>query len=151
LAKPDLSPLSSVELLEEWLARLSAMVDRAVTSKRVLEKVKLPQDTSSQDEERADRILGKSRAMREMYKEVGRVAASAVTVLIRGETGTGKELVARALYQHSNRADRPFIVVNCAALPETLLESELFGHEPGAFTDAKLRRIGRFEQAHRGT
>jgi DNA-binding NtrC family response regulator len=79
------------------------------------------------------------------------VAAQPVTVLLRGETGTGKELVARALYQHSDRAEKPFIAVNCAAIPETLLESELFGHERGAFTGAENRRIGRFEQAHDGT
>ena len=96
-------------------------------------------------------IIGNSRAMQEVYKEIGRVAATSVTVLIRGETGTGKELVARAIYQHSNRKDQPFVVVNCAAIPETLLESELFGHERGAYTGAHARRIGRFEQANRGT
>ena len=96
-------------------------------------------------------IIGNSRAMQSIYKEVGRVAATATTVLIRGATGTGKELIARAIYQHSDRADKPFIAVNCAAIPETLLESELFGHERGSFTGAQSRRIGRFEQAHGGT
>jgi len=96
-------------------------------------------------------LVGQSRVMQNLYKEIGRVAATPATVLIRGETGTGKELIARALYQHSTRADKPFIAVNCAAIPETLLESELFGHERGAFTGAQTRRIGRFEQAHTGT
>ncbi|MBI3414813.1 MAG: sigma-54-dependent Fis family transcriptional regulator [Verrucomicrobia bacterium] len=96
-------------------------------------------------------IVGSSRVMQEVYKELGRVAAKPVPVLIRGETGTGKELVARAIYQHSERAQAPFVAVNCAAIPETLLESELFGHERGAFTGAETRRIGRFEQAHGGT
>jgi nitrogen regulation protein NR(I) len=96
-------------------------------------------------------IVGNSRQMQNVYKEIGRVAATPVTVLILGETGTGKELIARAIYQHSNRADKPFIAVNCAAIPETLLESELFGHERGAFTGAHSRRIGRFEQADGGT
>ena len=96
-------------------------------------------------------IIGNSRAMQSIYKEVGRVAATATTVLVRGATGTGKELIARALYQHSDRAEKPFIAVNCAAIPETLLESELFGHERGSFTGAQSRRIGRFEQAHGGT
>jgi DNA-binding NtrC family response regulator len=96
-------------------------------------------------------IIGKSRVMQSIYKEIGRVAATPATVLIRGATGTGKELIARAIYQHSNRADKPFIAVNCAAIPETLLESELFGHERGSFTGAQGRRIGRFEQAHGGT
>jgi DNA-binding NtrC family response regulator len=89
--------------------------------------------------------------MQEIYKEIGRAAAKPVNVLICGETGTGKELVARALYQHSDRSQGPFIAINCAAIPETLLESELFGHERGAFTGAEARRIGRFEQAHGGT
>ncbi|NBR85694.1 MAG: sigma-54-dependent Fis family transcriptional regulator [Verrucomicrobia bacterium] len=96
-------------------------------------------------------IVGQSRVMQAIYKEIGRIAAKPVNVLIRGETGTGKELIARAIYQHSDRALAPFVAVNCAAIPETLLESELFGHERGAFTGADMRRIGRFEQAHTGT
>jgi nitrogen regulation protein NR(I) len=98
-----------------------------------------------------DAIIGKSRVMQELYKEIGRVSAKPVSVLIRGETGTGKELIARAIVQHSDRAEKPFVAVNCAAIPETLLESELFGHEKGAFTGAEARRIGRFEQATGGT
>jgi nitrogen regulation protein NR(I) len=102
-------------------------------------------------EEGKEALVGQSRVMQNVYKEIGRVATRPVTVLIRGETGTGKELVARAIYQHSERARGPFIALNCAAIPETLLESELFGHERGAFTGAENRRIGRFEQAHDGT
>ena len=96
-------------------------------------------------------LVGASRAMQDVCKEIGRVAAKPVTVLIRGETGTGKELIARALYQHSDRAKAAFIAINCAAVPENLLESELFGHERGSFTGADQRRIGRFEQANKGT
>jgi nitrogen regulation protein NR(I) len=96
-------------------------------------------------------LVGTSHAMQDVCKEIGRVAAKPVTVLIRGETGTGKELIARAIYQHSPRAKAPFIAINCAAIPENLLESELFGHERGAFTGADRRRIGRFEQANNGT
>jgi len=98
-----------------------------------------------------DAIIGASRSMQAVFKEIGRIAARPVPVLIRGETGTGKELIARAIFQHSGRAEQPFIAVNCAAIPETLLESELFGHERGAFTGAESRRIGRFEQADGGT
>jgi nitrogen regulation protein NR(I) len=98
-----------------------------------------------------DALVGQSSAMQAIYKEVGRVASKPVSILIRGETGTGKELIARAIYQHSDRANGPFIAINCAAIPETLLESELFGHERGAFTGADARRIGRFEQANHGT
>ncbi len=96
-------------------------------------------------------LVGRSRAMQAVYKEIGRVAATRVSVLIRGDTGTGKELVARALYQHSDRAAAPFLAVNCSAIPEHLLESELFGHERGSFTGADRRHIGRFEQASGGT
>ncbi len=96
-------------------------------------------------------LIGKSRPMQEVYKAIGRVAPTEATVLIRGESGTGKELVARAIYQHSLRADKSFLVINCVAIPETLLESELFGYEKGAFTGAISRRVGKFEQAHGGT
>ena len=96
-------------------------------------------------------LVGTSDAMQSIYKEIGRIAARPVSVLIRGETGTGKELIARAIYQHSDRAKAPFIDINCAAIPDTLLESELFGHERGAFTGANARYIGRFEQASHGT
>ncbi len=99
----------------------------------------------------ADRIVGNSKAMQHAYKEIGRVAPRNVNVLILGESGTGKELVARAIYQHSLRAKNPFLAINCAAIPENLLESELFGHEKGSFTSADRKRIGKFEQAHGGT
>jgi transcriptional regulator with GAF, ATPase, and Fis domain len=89
--------------------------------------------------------------MREVYKAIGRVAAQNVPVLITGESGTGKELVARAIYQHGSRFRAPFLALNCAAIPENLLESELFGHEKGAFTGADRRRIGKFEQCSGGT
>ncbi len=98
-----------------------------------------------------DPIIGRSPAMQEVYKAIGRIAPQDVNVLILGESGTGKELVARAIYQHSRRADKPFLAINCAAIPDSLLESELFGHEKGAFTGADRQRIGKFEQAHGGT
>lgn len=105
----------------------------------------VPDDTS------ADRIVGLSAPMQQVYKSIGRVAPQNVNVLILGESGTGKELVARAIYSHSPRNKHPFLAINCAAIPESLLESELFGHERGAFTGADRRRIGKFEQASSGT
>jgi DNA-binding NtrC family response regulator len=96
-------------------------------------------------------IVGSCPPMREVYKAIGRVTAQNVPVLISGESGTGKELVARAIYQHGPRARAPFLALNCAAIPENLLESELFGHEKGAFTGADRRRIGKFEQSNGGT
>lgn len=98
-----------------------------------------------------DIMIGSSPAMMKIWKLVGKIADSDATILIQGESGTGKELLARGIYSHSNRSDRPFLAINCAALPETLLESELFGHEKGAFTDAHQRRIGKFEYCNGGT
>lgn len=134
-----LKPFEADELLE--------LLAAAVASSRMMS------ETVELGEARADRsaIIGQSRAMQAVYKEVGRVAATPATVLIRGATGTGKEMIARAIYQHSDRSERPFIAVNCAAIPDALLESELFGHERGAFTGAQARRVGRFEQANGGT
>jgi DNA-binding NtrC family response regulator len=96
-------------------------------------------------------IIGSCPVMREVYKAIGRVASQTVPVLITGESGTGKEVVTRALYQHGARAKAPFLALNCAAIPENLLESELFGHEKGAFTGADRKRIGKFEQVNGGT
>jgi nitrogen regulation protein NR(I) len=101
--------------------------------------------------EASEALIGRSKAMQDVYKSIGRVAPTDATVLIRGESGTGKELVARALYHHSLRAHKSFLVINCVAIPETLLESELFGYEKGAFTGAAHRRLGKIEQAHGGT
>ena len=98
-----------------------------------------------------ERIVGSSPALLEIFKKIGQIAGSDMTVLLRGESGTGKELIARAIYNHSPRADKCFLIVNCAAIPEGLLESELFGHEKGAFTGADTKRIGRFEQCDGGT
>lgn len=98
-----------------------------------------------------DNIIGKSKEMREIYSIIRQIAEKNSTVLIHGESGTGKELVARAIHYNSHRKNKAFVAVNCAAIPETLIESELFGHEKGAFTDAQVRRIGHFELAHQGT
>ena len=97
------------------------------------------------------RIVGTHRRMQEVYKLIGQIAGKNVTILITGESGTGKELVARAIYHHSNRKDNPFLAINCAAIPETLFESELFGYERGAFTGAERTHIGKFERCHDGT
>ncbi|HEX7569092.1 MAG TPA: sigma-54 dependent transcriptional regulator, partial [Verrucomicrobiae bacterium] len=96
-------------------------------------------------------IIGRSGPMQGVFKLIGQIAATDTTALITGESGTGKELVARAIYHHSDRAHQPFLAVNCAAIPEQLLESELFGHEKGAFTGATVQRIGKFEQCNKGT
>lgn len=131
------------------LQQLRDVVAQALAISRLRHVPAVFEETPTQ--EKVDRIVGRSTAMQEVYKAIGRVAPLDVTVLLLGESGTGKELVARALYHHSRRNRGPFLAINCAAIPETLLESELFGHERGAFTGADRRRIGKFEQAHRGT
>jgi nitrogen regulation protein NR(I) len=105
----------------------------------------------SPEEASKEAIVGRSKRMQDVYKAIGRVSTADATVLIRGESGTGKELVARAIYLHSLRAGKPFLVINCVAIPENLLESELFGYEKGAFTGAAHRRVGKIEQANGGT
>ena len=128
-------------------------VQRALEHRRLTRLVADLQrkDKHMYEDDARDILIGSSAAMQQVYKLVGRVASSDATVLITGESGTGKELVAQVLHRSSNRRDGPFVAVNCAALPETLLESELFGHEKGAFTGAVVQRKGRFEQAAKGT
>lgn len=113
--------------------------------------MRAPVSIETQQGTEEEAIIGRSKPMQEVYKAIGRVASADATVLVRGESGTGKELVARAIYQHSLRAAKPFMVINCVAIPESLLESELFGYEKGAFTGAVHRRIGKIEQANHGT
>jgi nitrogen regulation protein NR(I) len=132
------------------LDEISELVAKGLEAHKLMKRaVAIP--ALSEYKEDSDQIIGKSKVMQEVYKLIGQVAESDVTVLIRGESGTGKELVARAIYQHSRRKDRTFLAINCAAIPETLLESELFGYEKGAFTGANKRRIGKFEQCDNGT
>src|SRR6202041_557858 len=131
------------------LEKLRQVVGEALEIVRLRAPVTLAE--SAPDAATDGAMFGACPAMLEVYKAIGRVAAQDVTVLVTGESGTGKELVARAIYHHSGRVAGPFQALNCAAIPEGLLESELFGHERGAFTGAERRRIGKFEQAHEGT
>ena len=134
-------PLDTVEV--------RGLVTRALENRRAMHvPVQLPEGPTADG---SDLFIGRCPGMNEVFKKIGRVAPHNVTVLIRGETGTGKELVARAIYQHSPRAHGRFLAVNMSAIPDTLLESELFGHEKGSFTGAESRRIGRFEQSSGGT
>jgi len=138
LPKPiDLEQL--VVLIERISERQNLISENRSLKEQLIERYKF------------DEIVSTSHAMEEVLNLAGRVASSNATVLLRGESGTGKELVAKAIHYHSPRANFPMVKVNCAALPETLLESELFGHEKGAFTGATARRVGRFEAADKGT
>ena len=120
-------------------------------SQAAAEAARPPDAEESEEPEDVPEILGTSRAMREIFKQIGGLAATDATVLIGGDSGTGKELVARAIHNHSARSGKPFIAVNCGALAEDLIEAELFGHERGAFTGAERQKKGRFELAHKGT
>lgn len=127
-----------------------------IVIKKALEFSSLNQEVSELRTQLGNRysfhnIIGKSHKMQEIFQTIEQIADTSATVLITGESGTGKELIARAIHYHSNRKNKPFVAVNCAALPETLLESELFGHEKGAFTGSVGRKIGRFEMANGGT
>ena len=115
------------------LAELRQLVAKALELSRMM-RVPPAMDEAAADQPQKDALIGRCSAMKEVYQAIGRVAPQDMTVLLLGESGTGKELVARAIYHHSRRAQGPFLAVNCAAIPETLLESELFGHEKGAFT-----------------
>ncbi|WP_010582655.1 sigma-54-dependent transcriptional regulator [Schlesneria paludicola] len=130
--------------------QLQQVVDQALKIGRLMHAAAAIDDTSLADDS-SDRLVGNGPSMQSICKQIGRIAPQNVNVLVLGESGTGKELVARALYQHSRRNQAAFLAINCAAIPENLLESELFGHEQGAFTGADRRRIGKFEQCHHGT
>jgi Nif-specific regulatory protein len=157
----DMKTDATTEGLEDELRFLEAIADliaQVVKEYRTnqariaaLEKENLELRKTLEDMGRPDEMIGNSSLMREVFRQIGQVASSPTTVLIRGETGTGKELVARAIHQRSICKDGPFIAVNCAALPESLLESVLFGHEKGSFTGATAQRIGQFEAANHGT
>ena len=126
---------------------LIALVEKAIMDK----KMSVPVTFEETGDDIGDRIISRSPVMLDIFKKIGQISESDVTVLIQGETGTGKELIARAIYHHSKRINKPFLPVNCSAIPEALLESELFGHEKGAFTGADIKKIGKFEQCDTGT
>lgn len=130
--------------------QLQDLVDQALRIGRLMRS---PASVATDEvvDQGSDRLIGSGPIMRTICKQIGRIAPQDVNVLIQGETGTGKELVARVIYQHSRRSQSTFLAINCAAIPEALLESELFGHEKGAFTNADRTRIGKFEQCHNGT
>ncbi len=130
------------------LDEMQTLLDKAFNLSRM---VRVQPILADEEDTVADAIVGRCKAMKEVYKAIGRVASQNLTVLLQGESGTGKEVVAQAIYHHSARSTGPFQAINCAAIPDALLESEIFGHEKGAFTDAHRQRIGKLEQADKGT
>ena len=140
----------------DYLSKPSDVEELQIVIERTLGKQELEQEVRQLRAQVVQRyafhnLIGKSPSMQEIYAKIEQVADSRTTVLVTGESGTGKELVAKAIHYNSARRERPFVALNCAALPETLIESELFGHEKGSFTDATARRVGQFELAHTGT
>src|SRR5947199_3714174 len=133
------------------LQKLDRVLGEALKVARLMREPAVVVGTPPGDDRPGEAVIGSCPAMQEVYKAIGRVADQTFPVLITGESGTGKELVARAIYQHGPRAKATFLALNCAAIPETLLEGELFGHEKGSFTGAERRRIGKFEQVNGGT
>lgn len=133
------------------IPKMKGLIEKALSLRKLMKEEVTYDALKVSEEGERESIIGSSPKMQEIYKMIGQVAQSDVTVLLRGESGTGKELLARAIYQHSLRSNQPFLPVNCAAIPDTLLESELFGHEKGAFTGATSRRIGKLEQCQGGT
>lgn len=133
------------------LKKITQLVESALASYRDLDDSQADREPLLNSDDYKEGIVGMSGAMQEVFKMIGQVATSDVTVMITGESGTGKELVARAIYQHSHRSAKPFIAVNCAAIPDNLIESELFGHEKGSFTGATNQRMGKFELCDEGT
>ena len=144
-------------LLKQVAGQIAIAVSNAMSYKRIeelnaqLAREKVYLEDEIRSEQLFEEIVGRSPALRRVLKEIETVAPTGSTVLVTGETGTGKELIARAIHQLSTRREHPFVKLNCAAIPTGLLESELFGHEKGAFTGAINQRIGRFELAHRGS
>ncbi len=145
--------LGAYDILQKPVSmhRVLKLAHQAAATRCLMMAPKLPCSQALSPAMDSNPLLGRSAVMVDVYKQIGRVTAHDIAVLIRGENGTGKELVARAIYQHSQRREKHYLAVNCAALSETLLESELFGHEKGAFTGAHCRHIGKFEQCHGGT
>ena len=133
------------------LDEIRLLLEKAFNLSRMIRVQPVLAQSTAEEQVVGEAIVGRCNAMKEVYKSIGRVASQNLTVLLLGESGTGKELVAQAIYHHSDRSTGPFQAINCAAIPDALLESEIFGHEKGAFTDAHRQRIGKLEQADGGT
>ena len=147
--KEDGSPIQEEDM--KTLTVIADLASMAITNARKIDQVKMENKSLKEELASKYQIIGESRALRKVISDAFKVANSKTSTLILGESGTGKELLARLIHQAGPRKNRPMVVLNCAALPETLLESELFGHEKGSFTGANIRKIGKFELADEGT